>query len=59
GRVRFSGRLAWWLWGITHIYFLIGVHAPILVALEWLWSYITHRKGARLIIGRNKKDKRS
>lgn len=59
GRIRFSGRLAWWLWGITHIYFLIGVHAPILVALEWLWSYITHRKGARLIIGRNKKETRS
>src|SRR5699024_4169875 len=41
GRIRLSGRLAWWVWGITHIYFLIGVREPLMVALEWFWSYMT------------------
>lgn len=51
GRVRLKGLLAWWVWGIAHLYFLIGVRAPMLVALQWLWSYITFGKGARLITG--------
>jgi len=51
GRFRFKGSLAWWLWGVAHIYFLIGVRAPLLVATQWFWSYITFGKGARLITG--------
>lgn len=51
GRVRIKGRIAWWLWGGVHIHFLIGVRSPIVVALEWFWSYITSGKGARIILG--------
>jgi NADH:ubiquinone reductase (H+-translocating) len=51
GRIRLTGRLAWWLWGIAHIYFLIGVRAPMLVATQWFWSYLTYGQGARLITG--------
>ncbi|MEM7527481.1 MAG: NAD(P)/FAD-dependent oxidoreductase [Pseudomonadota bacterium] len=51
GRIRLSGALAWWCWGLAHIYFLIGVRAPIFVALSWFWSYLTYSKGARLITG--------
>ncbi len=46
---RLSGFVAWWIWGIAHIYFLIGVRSPIAVALNWLWQYITYGRGARLI----------
>lgn len=49
--LQLSGRLAWWLWGIAHIYFLIGMRSPILVALNWLRQYITYGRGARLITG--------
>ena len=49
GRVRFTGRLAWWFWGIVHIYFLIGVRSRLVVAIQWLWSYLTFDRGARLI----------
>ena len=49
GRVRFTGRLAWWFWGIVHIYFLISVRSRLLVAIQWLWSYLTFDRGARLI----------
>ncbi|HEX5419515.1 MAG TPA: NAD(P)/FAD-dependent oxidoreductase, partial [Gammaproteobacteria bacterium] len=49
GRLRLKGRLAWWFWGIVHIYFLIGARSRTVVALEWLWSYLTYDRGARLI----------
>lgn len=49
GWIRFRGRLAWWLWGIVHIYFLINARSRFSVALQWLWSYVTFDRGARLI----------
>jgi NADH:quinone reductase (non-electrogenic) len=52
GRVKLKGRLAWWLWGIAHIYFLIGLPSPFIVSFRWLWEYLTYGKGARLITGR-------
>ncbi|MFP3920663.1 MAG: NAD(P)/FAD-dependent oxidoreductase [Dichotomicrobium sp.] len=51
GRFRLTGAIAWWLWGVAHIYFLIGVRAPLLVAIQWFWAYLTFGKGARLITG--------
>lgn len=49
GRVRLKGWLAWWFWGIVHIYFLISARSRIIVALEWLWLYLTNKRGARII----------
>ncbi len=54
GWAKLSGFVAWWLWGIAHIYFLIGVRQPVIVALNWFWSYLTYSKGARLITGARK-----
>jgi NADH dehydrogenase len=51
GWVRLTGRLAWLLWSGAHIYFLIGFRNRLIVAMEWLWSYLTYQRGARLIIG--------
>jgi NADH dehydrogenase len=51
GRVRLSGRLGWLLWSAAHIYFLIGFRNRVVVAAEWLWSYLTYQRGARLIMG--------
>jgi NADH dehydrogenase len=45
------GWLAWWLWGVTHIFFLVGVPSAVLVSLRWLWEYATYGRGARLITG--------
>lgn len=53
GRFQLKGAIAWWLWGITHIYFLIGTRSRIAVALSWLWSYATGRNSARLITQRD------
>jgi len=52
--MRLTGLLAWWIWGIAHIYFLIGVRSPVLVALNWLKQYVTYGRGARLITGQQK-----
>jgi NADH dehydrogenase len=49
--MRLSGLLAWWVWGVAHIYFLIGVRSPMFVALNWLRQYVTYGRGARLITG--------
>jgi NADH:ubiquinone reductase (H+-translocating) len=43
------GTLAWWIWGIAHIYFLIGLRHRLSVALSWLWVYARDQRAARLI----------
>ena len=50
-RFKMRGWLAWWLWGIAHIFFLVGVPSPLVVTIRWLWEYITYGRGARLITG--------
>jgi NADH dehydrogenase FAD-containing subunit len=50
GWMRLSGGLAWLLWAFAHIYFLIGFRSRIIVALDWLWAYVTFRRGARIIL---------
>jgi NADH:quinone reductase (non-electrogenic) len=49
GWIRLRGSLAWWLWGIAHIYFLIGVRTRLSVALSWLWIHARDQRSARLI----------
>jgi NADH dehydrogenase len=51
GRLQLTGRLAWFVWGLAHIYFLIGFRNRMTVAVDWLWSYLTYQRGARLITG--------
>jgi NADH dehydrogenase len=51
GWLRLKGWLGWWFWGLVHIYFLISVRAATLVLLQWFWTYLTRRKGARLVTG--------
>jgi len=51
GWLKLTGRLAWLVWGVAHIYFLIGFRNRMAVAVDWLWSYLTYQHGARLIIG--------
>ena len=49
GRIKLRGALAWWIWGIAHIYFLIGLRHRLSVALSWLWIYLRDQRAARLI----------
>ena len=49
--LRLSGFLAWVLWSVAHIYFLIGFRNRLVVALNWAWNYLTFQRGTRLITG--------
>ncbi|MDP8983446.1 MAG: NAD(P)/FAD-dependent oxidoreductase [Pseudomonadota bacterium] len=49
GWIKIRGRLAWWIWGLAHIYFLIGLRNRLAVALSWLWIYATGNRSACLI----------
>ncbi|NIX76672.1 NAD(P)/FAD-dependent oxidoreductase [Microvirga terricola] len=49
GWIKLRGALAWWIWGLAHIYFLIGVRNRLSVALSWLWIYTRNQRNSRLI----------
>ncbi len=49
GWIQLKGRLAWWFWGLVHIYFLINLRSRLMVAIHWFWLYLTFDRGARLI----------
>jgi NADH dehydrogenase len=48
-RIDFSGFPAWFAWLAIHIFYLIGFRNRILVLVSWAWSYLTFRRGARII----------
>jgi NADH dehydrogenase FAD-containing subunit len=49
--VRLSGSLAWWLWGLVHVAFLVDTRSRIAVMFHWFWSYLTYNRSVRLITG--------
>jgi NADH dehydrogenase len=51
GWIHLRGLVAWAIWSVAHIYFLIGFRNRAMVALDWLWAYFTFQRGARLITG--------
>jgi NADH dehydrogenase/putative oxidoreductase len=51
GYIRLWGAAAWWLWGIVHVSFLVGVRNRIATMTNWLWAYLTYGGGIRLITG--------
>ncbi|TFH14505.1 MAG: NAD(P)/FAD-dependent oxidoreductase, partial [Acidimicrobiales bacterium] len=51
GGLELSGWLAWMAWWSVHIVFLIDFRSRLLVLINWAWSYLTFRRGSRLITG--------
>ena len=49
--IRLSGSLAWWLWGLVHVAFLVDLRSRIAVMFDWFWSYLTYNRSMRLITG--------
>jgi NADH dehydrogenase FAD-containing subunit len=50
--LKVRGAVAWWLWGTAHILFLVGGRNRSAVLLEWVWAYLTYKRGSRLITDR-------
>lgn len=57
GRLRTVGVLAWLLWCVVHVFFLIGFRNRFRVMFEWAWYYLTRQSGARLIVGKKQMDR--
>jgi NADH dehydrogenase len=51
GRIRMSGFIAWLAWALIHILFLAAFGNRIRVVTQWVWTYLTRQRGARLILG--------
>ncbi|MBX3033237.1 MAG: NAD(P)/FAD-dependent oxidoreductase [Bdellovibrionaceae bacterium] len=53
GKLRVGGILAWYAWLFIHIFYLIGFKSRLFVFLQWAWSYLTFKRGARLIVDKD------
>jgi NADH dehydrogenase len=51
GHFEFSGYPAWLAWLFIHLIFLVGLRNKLAVMFNWLYSYLTYKRGARLITG--------
>jgi NADH dehydrogenase/putative oxidoreductase len=51
GRIRLWGAPAWWLWGVVHLGFLVGLRNRLATMTNWFWAYLTFSRGIRLITG--------
>jgi NADH dehydrogenase len=50
-KAHLSGFVAWVTWISVHIFFLIGFRNRVAVFSQWVWTYFTFTRGARLITG--------
>lgn len=52
GRLKLAGFFAWVVWLVVHVFYLTGFKNRVLVVMQWAWSYLSFRRGARLIVDR-------
>jgi NADH dehydrogenase len=59
GKIEFNGFLAWVAWLFIHLIFLIGFRNRLAVLLQWAYSYVAYKRGARIVTGLSEEAKRS
>ncbi len=47
--IHLTGLIAWLMWLVVHIYFLVGFRNRLVAIFQWAWTYFTYARGARLI----------
>jgi len=50
GGIEMSGFVAWLVWGLIHIQFLAENSLRFSVFWQWVWTYLSGKRGAQLII---------
>ena len=50
-KIQLTGFVAWLFWSLVHIYFLVGFRNRVIAVVDWIWTYLTYDRGARLITG--------
>jgi NADH dehydrogenase len=53
GRLHVSGILAWFMWGLVHLYYLSGARNRISVMLNWTWLFATRQHATAIVAGMN------
>jgi NADH dehydrogenase len=51
GSFHLSGWVAWLAWLVIHLIFLVGFRNKIAVLFQWFYSYVTYKRGARIVVG--------
>jgi NADH dehydrogenase len=54
GKLHLSGLAAWLAWLVVHLIFLIGFRNKIAVLFQWFYSYLTYKRGARIVVDAKK-----
>ena len=49
GGLKIKGLFAWIIWLFVHIYYITGFNNRIFVVMQWAMSYLSYRRGSRLI----------
>lgn len=57
GSIHLSGFWAWFAWGAVHLQFLVEPSLRMSVLVQWLWTYLTGQRGARLIVNHHGSEK--
>lgn len=56
--LRFHGFIAWVLWLVIHLLYILGSHNKITVFIDWAWGYLTFDRPLRTIISNNDTDQK-
>jgi NADH dehydrogenase len=59
GEFEFTGYPAWLAWLFIHLIFLVGFRNKISVLFNWFYSYLTYKRGSRIITGIARESKES
>jgi NADH dehydrogenase len=52
GKMKWSGRFAWFIWMVVHLMSLLGFRNKMVVFINWFYRYFTFDRGTRIIIKR-------
>jgi NADH dehydrogenase len=50
GNIHLGGFLAWIIWLVVHILYLVGFRNKLVVLSNWAYRFFTYERGTRLII---------
>ncbi|MEM6822434.1 MAG: NAD(P)/FAD-dependent oxidoreductase [Verrucomicrobiota bacterium] len=56
GNIKIDGLIAWLMWLVIHLMFLIGFRNKVFVLMSWLYAYSRYRSGARIIVDLGRKE---
>ncbi len=53
GNMHLTGFVAWVIWMVVHLMFLMGFRNKVVVFINWVYSYFTYDRGTRILLKRH------